>query len=270
MIPGFDELTAARCVTADGIYNMRDLGGLPRRDGGTVPRGRYYRADNLANLSPKGVAVLLRLGIRTVIDLRRDEAARKYPSPLRQLSGVAYHQVDMIGDRNLQPRDLLDTAWDDADENSRHTALPLFSHLRAYCRWLEERQPQLRTILRLLAGPKATPAVFHCEAGKDRTGVVSALLLLLAQVPDLVIAADYTHTAHNNFRRLQLQRKSGDPPLKVRDETDYAARFCPAELVPVLLFWLRSHYRDVASYLGRIGLTGVEVEALRRNLATAD
>ena len=269
MIPSFAELTAKRCVSVDGIYNMRDLGGLPRHDGGSVPRGRIYRADNLANLSPAGVAALLRLGVRTVVDLRQDEAVRKWPSPLHRHPRVAYHQVDMIGDQVSFASDVLDVAWRDADVDSRYAALPLFSHLRDYCRWLDERQPQLRTILRLLAVPEATPAVFHCEAGKDRTGVVSALLLMLAGVPDLAIAADYTHTAHPNFRRLELLRKSGDPPLKMRDETEYAARFCPAELMPILLFWLRSHYRDVTGYLEHIGLTGAEVDALRRALTAA-
>ena len=269
MLPSYQQLTAARCVAVDGIYNMRDLGGLPRHDGDTVPRGRFYRADNLANLSPEGVATLLRLGVRTVIDLRQDEAVRKWPSPLRRQPAVAYHQVDMIGDQYSFAGDVLDVAWRDADVDSRYAALPLFAHLRDYCRWLDERQPQLRTILRLLAQRQATPAVFHCEAGKDRTGVVSALLLLLAEVSDLAIAADYTHTAHRNFRRLELLRKSGDPPLKMRDESDYAARFCPPELMPVMLFWLRSRYGDIASYLARIGLTGAEVDALRGNLTAA-
>ena len=266
MIPSFEELTAKRCVSVDGIYNMRDLGGLPRHDGSAVPPGRIYRADNLANLSSEGVAALLRLGVRTVIDLRQDEAARKWPSPLRRHPRVAYHQVDLIGDQYSVAGDLLDVAWRDADVDSRYAALPLFSHLRDYCRWLDERQPQLRTILRLLAHPPATPAVFHCEAGKDRTGVVSALLLLLAEVSDLAIAADYTHTARCNFRRLELLRKSGDPPLTMRDESEYAARFCPAELIPILLFWLRSRYRDIGAYLDHIGLTGAEVNALRRTL----
>ena len=191
---------------------------------------------------------------------------RKWPSPLRRHPRVAYHQVDMIGDQYSVASDVLDGAWREADADSRYAALPLFSHLRDYCRWLDERQPQLRAILRLLAQPRATPAVFHCEAGKDRTGVVSALLLLLAEVPDLAIAADYTHTAHSNFRRLELLRKSGDPPLRMRDESDYAARFCPAELIPILLFWLRSHFRDITGYLEHIGLTGAEVDALRRTL----
>ena len=269
MIPSYEELTADRCVSVDGIYNMRDLGGLPRHDGGSVPRGRLFRADNLANLPPDGVAALLRLGVRTVIDLRQDEAARKWPSPLRRHPRVAYHQVDMIGDQHSFASDVLDVAWRDADVDSRYAALPLFSHLRDYCRWLDERQPQLRTILRLLARPRATPAVFHCEAGKDRTGVVSALLLLLAEVPDLAIAADYTHTARNNFRRLELLDASGAQPLSVRDEAEYAARFCPADVMPTLLFWLRSRYRDIAGYLAHIGLTGAEVGALRRALSAA-
>jgi protein-tyrosine phosphatase len=269
MIPGYDELTADRCVSVNGISNMRDLGGLPRHDGGTVPRGRFYRADNLANLAPEGVAAVLRLGVRTVIDLRQDEAARKVPNPLRRLPAVAYHQVDMIGDQNSFASDVLDVAWRDADVDSRYAALPLFSHLRDYCRWLDERQPQLCTILRLLARPGATPVVYHCEAGKDRTGVISALLLLLAEVPDLAIAADYTHTARNNFRRLELLHASGQQPLSVRDEAEYAARFCPVELMPILLFWLRSRYGDIAGYLARIGLSDADVRALRDALTAA-
>ena len=269
MIPSYDELTAGRGVSVDGIYNMRDLGGLPRHDGGSVPRGRIYRADNLANLTPTGVAALLQLGVRTVIDLRQDETVRKWPSPLCRHPRVAYHQVDLIGDRYSSASDLLDIAWRDADVDTRYAALPLFAHLRDYCHWLDERQPQLRTVLCLLAHSRALPAVFHCEAGKDRTGVVSALLLMLAGVPDLAIAADYTHTAHTNFRRLELLRKSGDPPLRMRDATEYAARFCPAELMPILLFWLRSRYRDIADYLHHIGLTGAEVGALRQALTGA-
>ena len=269
MLPSYEELTARRAVSADGTYNMRDLGGLPRHDGGIVPRGRFYRADNLANLSPDGVTTVLRLGVRTVIDLRHDAAARKLPNPLRRRPEVAYHQVDMIGDRYSFASDVLDVAWRDADVDSRYQALPLFSHLRDYCRWLDERQPQLRTILRLLARPQAVPAVYHCEAGKDRTGVMSALLLLLAEVPDLAIAADYTHTARPNFRRLELLHAGGAQPLSMRNEAEYAARFCPAELMPILLFYLRSRYRDVAGYLTHVGLTGAEVRALRQALTPA-
>ena len=269
MLPHYDELTAPRVVAADGICNMRDLGGLPRYDGGIVSRGRFYRADNLALLSPAGVASLLQLGVRTVIDLRHDQAVRKLPNPLQQHPEVAYHHIDMIGDQYAVASDVLDATWRDADADSRYAAFPLFAHLHDYCRWLERRQSQLRAILGLLARPQATPAVYHCEAGKDRTGVISALLLLLAQVPDLAIAADYTHTARNQFRAMVRQRGSREKPLPVNDETEYAARFCPAELMPVFLFWLRSQYRDVTSYLARIGLTSAEVATLRHALTQA-
>ena len=135
---------------------------------------------------------------------------------------MAYHQVDMIGDHYSFASDVCDVAWRDADVDSRYAALPLFSHLRDYCRWLDERQPQIRTIMGLLARRQAAPVVYHCEAGKDRTGVVTALLLLLAGVPDLAIAADYTHTARNNFRRLELLHGSGNQPLAMRDAAEYA------------------------------------------------
>ena len=269
MLPSYEELTAARNVIADGIWNMRDLGGLPRHDGGVIPRGLFFRADNLANLSPTGVAALLQLGVRTVIDLRHDEAARELPNPLRSHRQMAYHQVDMIGDHYSFASDVCDVAWRDADVDSRYAALPLFSHLRDYCRWLDERQPQIRTIMGLLARRQAAPVVYHCEAGKDRTGVVTALLLLLAGVPDLAIAADYTHTARNNFRRLELLHASGNQPLAMRDAAEYARRFCPVELMPIFLFWLRSRYGDIVSYLTRIGISGAEVAALRHVLTTA-
>ena len=266
MLPSYEELTADRNVAIDGIWNMRDLGGLPRRDGGAIPRGRYYRADNLANLSPAGIAALLRLGVRTVIDLRREEAARTLPNPLRGHRQVAYYQVDMIGDHSSFAGDVSDAAWRDADEDSRYAALPLFAHLRDYCRWLDERQPQIRTIMSLLTRGRAAPVVYHCEAGKDRTGVVTTLLLLLAGVPDLAIAADYTHTARNRFRRLELLHADGEQQLALRDVTEYARRFCPVELIPILLFWLRSRYGGITSYLSHIGLSDQEVAALRTAL----
>ena len=88
----------------------------------------------LAHLSPTGVAALLRLGVRTVIDLRCEEAARKsYPIRYGATRQVAYHQVDMIGDHYSFASDVCDAAWSDADEDSRYAALPLFSHLRDYC-----------------------------------------------------------------------------------------------------------------------------------------
>ena len=268
MLPAYEELTAARNVIVDGIWNMRDLGGLPLRDGGAIPRGRYFRADNLANLSPAGVAALLRLGVRTVIDLRHDEAARKLPNPLQGHQQVAYFQVDMIGDHCSFASDVCDAAWRDADEDSRYAALPLFAHLRDYCRWLDERQPQILTIMELLARRRTAPVVYHCEAGKDRTGVVTALLLLLAGVPDLAIAADYTHTARNNFRRLELLHRQRKQPLAIRDAAEYARRVCPVELMPTFLFWLRSRYGDITSYLSRIGLADAEVAALRTALTS--
>jgi protein-tyrosine phosphatase len=269
MLPSYEELTADRNVIVDGVWNMRDLGGLPRRDGGVIPHGRYFRADNLANLSPAGVDALVRLGVRTVVDLRRDETVREWPNPLNGHSEVAYYQVDMIGDHVSAASDVIDAAWHDADPESRAAAFPVFSHLRDYCRWLDERQPQIRTIMGLLTRERAGAVVYHCEAGKDRTGVVTTLLLLLAGVPDLAIAADYTHTAHNNFRRLELLHAEGKQELAVRDAAEYARRFCPVELIPILLFWLRSRYGDITSYLSHIGLPDDEVATLRNALSSS-
>ena len=82
-------------------------------------------------------------------------------------------------------------------------------------------------------------------------------------------AGQRTMSGSLNFRRLELLHASGNQPLAMRDAAEYARRFCPVELMPIFLFWLRSRYGDIVSYLTRIGISGAEVAALRHALTTA-
>ena len=129
------------------------------------------------------------LGLRTVVDLRRDRELAERPSVFAALEGVDYLQVDYVGESPIDPsQPLLEGAERTGD---------------IYCQWLEVRRDQVRDTLRALAAPGAVPALFNCAAGKDRTGVTAALLLGLAGVPDDVIAEDYSLSGLYLVHRLE-------------------------------------------------------------------
>ena len=160
-----------RQLVFEGMVNFRDLGGLPAA-GGTVRHGVLFRSDSLAYASTADAARLVdELGLATVIDLRglyEVEHLGRGPLAETQVTYVSAPIVDVSG----------------AEDLSRH-----------YLAMLDEKGHVLANMVRLLAGHGSLPAVFHCEAGCDRTGVLAAAVLSLLGVPEDVIAEDYALTA---------------------------------------------------------------------------
>jgi len=167
-----------RHVALDGAVNFRDIGGYATEDGRRVRWRTVYRADGLSRLSDDDRATITALGITTVVDLRTSA----------ELEGGAF-PVDQIPVRFLH-LPLLD-AVPDAE---RFEMVPgmLAAQYRDITR---DAAPQIATALGILADPGAHPAVVHCTAGKDRTGVLVAILLGLLGVPDATIVEDYTLSA---------------------------------------------------------------------------
>lgn len=160
-----------RTLTFAGMVNFRDLGGLTATDG-TVRPGLLYRSDSLAYASDADARRLVReLSVATIIDLRGQyEVERLGRGPLADtpLTYVPAPIVDVSG----------------AEDLPRH-----------YLAMLAEKGPVLAGLIRRLIQPGALPAVFHCEAGCDRTGVLAATILSLVGVPDETVAEDYALTA---------------------------------------------------------------------------
>jgi len=169
-----------RFVELAGALNFRDLGGLRTADCGTTRSGMMFRSDALHHLEPAGVEQLLALGIRTIIDLRSEaEVERSGRGPLEATS-IAWHHAPLThGD---VAGGAVPSLLDDADLG------------RHYVDTLPVRTPTLARVISHLGDPDTLPAIFHCTAGKDRTGVVAALVLSLVGVPDEVIVDDYTLT----------------------------------------------------------------------------
>jgi protein-tyrosine phosphatase len=179
---------AERKLPLEGPRNFRDLGGYPTQDGRRVRWGQVFRADSLADLSDADIAYLERLGLARVIDLRGELEALERPNRLAGRAGFDYVRLP-IGEGDLSPAE-----WTRKFEAGELGEIDASWLVRGYRRTLDERAARVGAVLRALAATK-TPAVFHCTAGKDRTGVVSALLLLLLGVPREVVIGDYSLTA---------------------------------------------------------------------------
>ena len=181
-------------IDLDGVDNMRDLGGLPTTDGGTTVSGRVLRSENLQELSPGDVKKLVDvLGVTTVIDLRStNEVTIEGPTPLGALPGVRHAHHSLLKeflDLSDTVKAALVTEMAEADR-ARYPDDTMAGH---YLGYLANRPEEVIGALRSIATAPGA-AIVHCAAGKDRTGVISALALTNAGVEPEVIVADYVAT----------------------------------------------------------------------------
>jgi protein-tyrosine phosphatase len=173
------DVLESRHVPFQVVFNVRDLGGLPTRDGQTVRRRRLYRGDGVHRLDGDDLASARSLGLRTVLDLRTEGELERGRFPTDRYP-VDWHHLP-----------LLRRIWSDDDLTAGTSAAEFLA--ARYLDMVEESGDVLARVVGLLAD--GAPALFHCAAGKDRTGVVAAVVLGLLGVPEEEIAADYHASA---------------------------------------------------------------------------
>jgi rhodanese-related sulfurtransferase len=198
-----------RLVPLTGAFNFRDLGGYPAGAGRVTRWGRLFRSDALHLLTADDVERVRSLGVTTVIDLRTtSELEHTGPGPLAGLP-VAHHHLSVI----TEP----------GGESTAAPAPPGEELSARYLWYLEAGRPALVGAFELLADPASLPVVFHCAAGKDRTGVLAALVLDLLGVDEEVIVADYLITAER--MPLIIERFRNDAVYAERMATQPASRY---------------------------------------------
>ena len=196
-----------RLVPLEGSFNFRDLGGYPGEGGRTTRWGRLFRSDALHELTGGDVAVLRSLGLRTVVDLRTArELHRSGRGPLEP-EPVDFHHLEVV--REDVP------GAPPADAEAVGAPAPPGDDLaERYLWYLDVGRDALVAAFALLADADRYPLVFHCAAGKDRTGVLAALVLELAGVAREVIVADYVLTAER--LAVIMERWRADPEVAER------------------------------------------------------
>ena len=176
-------MSGRRHVDVEGLFNVRDLGGLPLKRGGTTPTGAFLRSESPDLVTPAGWRALEGRGVRTVVDLRQQ--VERDREPVRTPEQVVVRHVDHDG--LADHPDFWAGYWENGLVG---TPLYFLPHLAA----LPERTV---AVLAAIADAPAGAVLVHCGAGRDRTGVIAAVLLAIAGVEEDAIAADYLETIEN-------------------------------------------------------------------------
>lgn len=237
--------TLTRRIPLDGIYNFRDLGGYRSADGRTVRWRTVYRSDALRWASDSDVRTVARgLGVNTVVDLRTEHAvAEEGTGPI--VSRVKqYHHLPLFGEAEVRH-------WQSEQQAYELTDL--------YVWILESRGKRIRHVFEQLAQVSSYPVVFHCFAGKDRTGVIAALLLGALGISRKQIVADYALTEGALSRiiaRLEAQPRRDGP---ARPPSFLEAR---PETMTALLDWIDERHGSVPGYLSSVGVSETVTQQL--------
>lgn len=239
----------------EGCLNVRDLGGLPTAGGGTTASGSVIRSDNLGDLTERGWRTLAEHGVVRIVDLRWSvEREGERPPPV----DVEVVHVPLLGE-SLEEEYLaeLNASLDASADVADHYAW-------SYVDFLERFRDRFGLALAAVAEVEGT-VVVHCVGGKDRTGLVSALLLWLADVEPAVIAADYALSEENLAPNRPAWIDGVDDELE-RERRRKLMR-TPAEAMAQTLDELERRYGTVEDYLRSTGLDDEQVTRLRARLA---
>jgi protein-tyrosine phosphatase len=253
---------AERILRIGGTPNFRDIGGYRTVDGRRVRWGRVYRSGTLHRLTEEDLRYLEQLQVRLICDLRTEDEMTSEPDRVPQ--GANYARLSVHSQRSKS-------------ESSRQLRALLFNppHLgklmfEAYTQtMLEENAQRIGGVLRSLAEPGNLPAIIHCTAGKDRTGIAIALLLLVLGVPEEVVIADYSlsNLFYEAVRDIVGQLVSPLMRLGVTIDDMYPLLIANPETLRATLAYLRGKYGSVEVYLrDKAGIGDEEIAQLKANL----
>jgi protein-tyrosine phosphatase len=242
------ERERTRRLAWEGLLNARDLGGYRTADGRETCWGAVVRSDSLSALAPAGREALISYGVRSIVDLRLPEEVADQPNPFAEPAdhGISYANLSFLDPAAAPPEGAVTLA-------------------DAYKRMLDRFHKEVAAVTAAIAGAPQGAVLVHCAAGKDRTGLIAALLLGLVAVAPETIAADYVLSAECLRPRDQEWLENGPGDRAEREER--LRRFTPtAEVMSAVLGHLTERYGGVEAYLLQAGVAPDDLARLRARL----
>ncbi len=215
------------------------------RTGGVTRTGVLVRSDNVAHLTAAGLDAVAAYGVTTVVDLRTPSELISSPNPFAGRTGPHFLSVPLVDDAMM-------VALGEASGT-----------LERYLMMLEQRPDAFRAIFEAV-GAADGGVVFHCFAGKDRTGLVAAMFLSVAGVPDDDVAADFAESDTQLAEKYEEWLAAAAPERRqeMRDELH-----CPPERILAVLAHVREKWGSVQEYLEAAGVSHASVDRIGSMLA---
>jgi protein tyrosine/serine phosphatase len=233
-----------RVLRWEALLNARDLGGIPTANG-PVRHGALVRSDALYRLNDAGRAALVAHGVRTVIDMRAQREIDAKTYAFEESFGVVRHHIPQQTEDMWAANAGLDRITNDVT-------------------MLEVAQANFARIADAIATAPEGGVLYHCEVGKDRTGLMTMVLLDLVGTPEDVIAADYALTAVGlESLFADLIAKAEDAARRARLEFEAQ---CRGEVMLMIYRLFRKRTGGAEAYLRAGGMSAASVDALRRRL----
>ena len=233
-----------RMLKVESMTNIRDLGGYETQAGYYTKSHKFVRSTNPGKLSDEEKEYLYEYGIRVQIDLRSNFELEQQPSTLKDYQDIKYYHINLmkVKDLNVLPKEI-----------ANYHDLAGF-----YIFMLEANKEQFKEVFEIFYDNPYDTIMFNCSAGKDRTGIVAALLLDLAGCHEYDIVKDYSESYENNMAMI----KQLEEMMPSEDE-----KFLGSDPRVMMKFiaYLRENYGSTKGYLLNIGFSDEEIEEIKEN-----
>jgi protein-tyrosine phosphatase len=243
-----------RVLAWDGCLNVRDLGGFATEDGRQTRFGRVVRADNARYLSEAGWKAAVDHGVRTVLDLRLSE--ERSEDPPAELPVDVVH-LSLFGEVD-------EDFWQELERRATEAGEPAAATTLVYRAVLEAYPERFAEAIAAVADAEPGGVLVHCVGGKDRTGLLAALLLRLAGVPRDEIAADYALS--ERFLAPRHERWLAEATDDAERERIRRISATPAAAMAAVLDDLERRHGGVAAYVRDAGAAEETLERARARL----
>ena len=260
-----DQREAHRLLNFEGIANFRDLGGYPSDSGKQVKWGTLYRAGTLAHSSDADLRNLGQLQLVSLIDFRSSQEKEEEPNRLPDPTGFTVVEIPTLDDGN---KALVGDIMARIDSGNFDGFDPNLAMMTANRQFATEFTPQFRQFIRTVLEADGAPIVWHCSAGKDRTGFAAAILLRILGTPRDIVMQDYMASREHALEA----RKSQLLLLRVFKGEEAADKL--AIMMGVEEAWLNAAFEEIDAQWGSfdnyvsqgLQLSSADIQRLRDSL----